>query len=585
MKRIAHIVLLLLVMLFCGKQVRSQTTEWDAMANSFAERVFMAYALHESDDFGLSVDASSQVVAHCSDGGEEALGTFLRLKHAEFEDYARLDKYAFGELFNTWQAALPEAVYVALLKQENLRAVTQNNFCNTSEPFCTDNGLYEFPAGVNAGSGESGPYYDCLRTRPNPAWYYMRILDPGDMDIYMYSTPQVDIDFCCWGPFEDPLEPCPNGLTRNKVVSCSYSTDWNETCKIRNAEEGEYYILLITNYSNHTCNIHFSKTDGEATTDCSILPPLVSYDEPVCVGGDLKLTANGLSGSTYHWFKMGDTWTSSDQNPVRHNATVDMSGTYGCAITNGANQSDTTYLEVVVGENLFFHIDTLACNTMVWDGEPLLESGVYTFTYDTPSGCDSVIELNLDMNYTPVLEIQGAHWPIGGSETHISVNEYEVQLTGPQARVDTVLWQIDCPNWYVVPHGEKGRQCTLYIYSYLTEPVTLHAWAVNRCDSIHEEFFIQTSYYNVDESLQTSNFEVSPNPTRGELTLRFGDLQGEVDVLVYNGMGQEVESFMMEVDGNQPYVYDMRSLPDGIYLLVAKHMGNTWIRKVVLCVE
>ena len=63
-----------------------------------------------------------------------------------------------------------------------VRSILQNNFCNNSDPFCTDNGMYEFPAGVNAGSGESGPYYDCLRTTPNPAWYYMRILDPGDMD-------------------------------------------------------------------------------------------------------------------------------------------------------------------------------------------------------------------------------------------------------------------------------------------------------------------------------------------------------------------------------------------------------------------
>lgn len=584
MKRIAIVVCALLT-LSVGKQGLSQTTEWDAMANSFAERVFMAYALHESDDFGLSLDEASQVIAHCSDGDEEALGAFLRLKHIEFEDYARLDKCAFGDLFDTWRAALPEVVYVALLKQENLRAATQNNFCNTSEPFCTDNGLYEFPAGVNAGSGESGPYYDCLRTRPNPAWYYMRILDPGDMDIYMYSTPQVDIDFCCWGPFDDPLEPCPNGLTRSMVVSCSYSTSWNETCQIRNAQEGEYYILLITNYSNRTCNIHFSKTDGEATSDCSILPPLVGCDGPVCVGDDLVFTANGLSGSTYHWFKVGGTWTSNDQNPVLHNATADMSGTYGCAITNGENQSDTTYLEVVVGENLFVHIDTLACNTMVWDGEPLLESGVYTFSYDTSSGCDSVIELNLDINFVPEFEIQGAHWPIGGSETHISVNEYEVQLTELHAIVDTVLWQIDCPNWYVVPHGDKGKQCILYIHSYLTEPITLHAWVVNRCDSIHEEFFIQTSYYDVGENNQDVGFEVIPNPTNGEVNLLFGDLQGRVGVLVYNGMGQEVESFMMEVDGNQSYVYDMRSLPDGIYLLVAKHMGNTWIRKVVLYVE
>lgn len=583
MKRIAYIALFLLSLLFCSKRVCSQTTEWDALSGSFAERVFVAYALQESDAFGVSLDASSRIVVHCNEGDDHALWTFLEAKHAEFEAYAQLDKYAFGDLFEAWQAALPEEIYVVLLKQENLRAVTQNNFCNTSEPFCTDNGLYEFPAGVSAGSGESGPYYDCLRTRPNPAWYYMRILDPGNMDIYMYSTPQVDIDFCCWGPFDDPLDPCPNGLTSSKVVSCSYSTNWNETCTIRNAEEGEYYILLITNYSNRTCNIHFSKTAGEATTDCSILPPLVNYDAPVCVGGDLTFTANGLTGSIYHWFMVGGTWTSDEQNPVRHNATADMSGTYGCAITNGVNQSDTTYLEVVVGENLFYHIDTLACNVMTWDDEPLEQSGVYTFSYETLSGCDSVVELNLDINFTPAFEIQGAHWPIGGSETHISVNEYEVRLSEPHAQVDTVLWQIDCPNWYVVSHGDKGNQCTLYIYSYLLDPVTLHAWVVNRCDSIHEEFFIQTSYYDVEENEQNIGFEVLPNPSKGEVTLHFRDLQGGVEVQVYNAMGQRVESFTLEDNSTQQQTIDMRSFPDGIYLLVAKHRGKTWAKKVVLC--
>ena len=581
MKRIAIAVCALLAML-TGKHGLSQTTEWDAMADSFAERVFMAYALHESVDFGLSLDEASQVIAHCSDDDEEALDAFLRLKHVEFEEYARLDKYAFGDLFDTWRAALPEAVYVALLKQENQRAVTQNNFCSTSEPFCTDNGLYEFPAGVNAGSGESGPYYDCLRTRPNPAWYYMRILDPGDMDIYMYSTPEVDIDFCCWGPFDDPMEPCPNGLTRAKVVSCSYSTNWNETCKIRDSEEGEYYILLITNYSNRNCNIHFSKIDGEATTDCSILPPLVGYDKPVCVGDDLTFTANGLSGSTYHWFKVGGTWTSDEQGPVLHNATVDMSGTYGCAITNGVNQSDTTYLEVVVGENLFFHIDTLACNTMVWDDEPLLESGVYTFTYDSQSGCDSVVELNLDINYTTEFEIQGTHWPIGGSETHISVNEFEVQLTEPHAIVDTVLWQIDCPNWYVVPHGSKGKECTLYIYSYLLEPVTLHAWAVNRCDTIHQEFFIQTSYYGLEEDEQCSGFMIAPNPTDGSFNVYLDDVQGHAEIEVLNGIGQKVDVFSVDGNNRESISYTMPDVPNGLYVLVLKSEKKTEIRKLLL---
>ena len=103
----------------------------------------------------------------------------------------------------------------------------------------------------------------------------MRIGDPGAMDIHMYSTPEVDIDFCCWGPFDDPTTPCPNGLTSDKVVSCSYSAQPTEHCMIpATAQTGEYYILVITNYSNQTCNINFSAVGGAGSTDCGILPPV-----------------------------------------------------------------------------------------------------------------------------------------------------------------------------------------------------------------------------------------------------------------------------------------------------------------------
>ena len=71
----------------------------------------------------------------------------------------------------------------------------QNNTCQTAAPFCTGT-LYSFPAGVNAGSGQTGPYYGCLLSRPNPAWYYMKVATPGNIIIQMHSEPSKDIDFC-----------------------------------------------------------------------------------------------------------------------------------------------------------------------------------------------------------------------------------------------------------------------------------------------------------------------------------------------------------------------------------------------------
>ena len=66
----------------------------------------------------------------------------------------------------------------------------------------------------------------------------------GNITINMQSTPLVDIDFICWGPFTDPSTMC-DSLTAPYVEDCSYSTAAIEICDITNAISGQYYILLI----------------------------------------------------------------------------------------------------------------------------------------------------------------------------------------------------------------------------------------------------------------------------------------------------------------------------------------------------
>ncbi|NMC98611.1 MAG: hypothetical protein GYA62_02660, partial [Bacteroidales bacterium] len=74
--------------------------------------------------------------------------------------------------------------------------------CNTANPFCTDS-TYAFPMNTNT-QAESGPNYGCLYTRPNPIWYFLQIDQSGPISIYMNSPTGNDIDFVCWGPFNDP---------------------------------------------------------------------------------------------------------------------------------------------------------------------------------------------------------------------------------------------------------------------------------------------------------------------------------------------------------------------------------------------
>ena len=144
---------------------------------------------------------------------------------------------------------------------------SQSSDCLNAQPFCTSTPI-GFPASTNT-TAPIGPDYGCLGSQPNPAFYFLQIDQPGTLSITMQSTPLVDIDFICWGPFTDPSTMCDN-LTATFIEDCSYSTAAIEICDIANAVTGEYYVLLITNFSNQTCNIDFSLTGGSGTTSCCL---------------------------------------------------------------------------------------------------------------------------------------------------------------------------------------------------------------------------------------------------------------------------------------------------------------------------
>ena len=260
------------------------------------------------------------------------------------------------------------------------------------------------------------------------------------------------------------------------------------------------------------------------------------------------------------------------------------------AYINGTNEFstetvyDTLSVTIHVGEPAHHVLDTAVCDLDAFNyyGVDYQRSGHYERIGTSIYGCDSTYILDLDLGFTPYFEIQGSHWPIGGSETHISVNEYGIRPLETRTQVDTVLWRIDCPNWYVEPHGSKGKECTLFIFTYLLEPVTLHAWAINRCDTVHEEFFIQTSYYDVGESSEDTDFVIAPNPTDGDLSLHFGDLQGRIEVQVFNSLGQKMDAFIADVSRCNEMTYSMPDVPNGLYYLVLKSEKKNEIRKLLL---
>lgn len=280
------------------------------------------------------------VVARTTQGDEMLNEMLVNLRYQLDQKLAQMDKEEVGNEMLVWQNVLGPEVYDFATADWQ-----RSNYCADSDPFCTSE-IYTFPAGVG-GVAETGPYYGCLTRQPNPAWYHMKIGVAGSLTISMFSTPSHDIDFICWGPFDDPVSPCTSGLTSDKVIDCSYSIASGEDCVIPNAILNKYYILLITNFSNQPCNITFQKTAGTGATDCSIVPPPISSNSPVCVGGQLQLSAENVNGASFLWTGPNG-FSSTLQNPVINNVTMANAGTYTLVITVGGIQSNPVTLDVVI---------------------------------------------------------------------------------------------------------------------------------------------------------------------------------------------------------------------------------------------
>jgi hypothetical protein len=128
----------------------------------------------------------------------------------------------------------------------------------------------------------------CLFTSPNPAYFTIQVATTGPINYTLTQSTQpsvggipgpanIDVDYAAWGPFASQDEACtfigsaqpyaaPGiGVPVTQQTGCSYSAAPTETLNITNAIAGEFYIILITNFSNQPGYI--TLTQNNVATD------------------------------------------------------------------------------------------------------------------------------------------------------------------------------------------------------------------------------------------------------------------------------------------------------------------------------
>jgi hypothetical protein len=183
---------------------------------------------------------------------------------------------------------------------EPCSSTNSNSSCSTADPFCSTNN-FSYCNTVGVATLGSGGIYGCLSSTPNPAFFYLNVANSGDISMFISQQTNtgsgIDVDFVAWGPFTSQSDVC-GGISASNIIDCSYSIDAVESFTITNAQAGEWYMVLITNFSNSVGTINFSQTNsgsaGAGSSNCNF----INATPGTCVGGNYALSVDVLGSGT-----------------------------------------------------------------------------------------------------------------------------------------------------------------------------------------------------------------------------------------------------------------------------------------------
>lgn len=192
-----------------------------------------------------------------------------------------------GGLLNN--LAIGTTYYLRVYSNLSAPQTTTFNVCITTPSTCASSMSI---CGVNNYANTTGVIslgaIGCLSATPNPTYFTLKIAATGPVNLKLTqstigsSFPNLDVDYAAWGPFTSQAEACAAigaglapgiGVPVTITTGCSFSAAPTETLNIANAQAGQYYIMLITNYSDDPGFITVTQSNvnevGAGSIDCS----------------------------------------------------------------------------------------------------------------------------------------------------------------------------------------------------------------------------------------------------------------------------------------------------------------------------
>jgi len=361
-----------------------------------------------------------------------------------------------------------------------------------------------------------------------------------------------------------------------------------------------------------TSDVYFQSTVGDVYTNIATHPygcydtlkvtirpelniGISSTPANVCEGDEVELIGTGFVPGYPQPFVWSDGGSVIGWSET-YNFTGTTSSNYTLTVTDENGCVDTEYIWVEVNPSPTVSVSPFLKNPMCLKDSPVpLPSaypsggmfyglgasntnssfnpdwagvGLHTIDYEYTSanGCEGQASVDIEVIESP--------------DFSYSTNDLSVSLTANNL----------CTNYYWdFGDGNTNSLTTSPAYTYFnpgTYSVCLVCNDIANCVNCINLTFpsnisgIVNGTIGIDETIESKNFSISPNPNQGQFTLMYDAVIGGSDVLIYAVSGQLLDTYQLNKVGNSLQM-DISDYQNGIYFIHIKTKNDVIIKKII----
>ncbi len=425
-------------------------------------------------------------------------------------------------------------------------------FMYTTRPSCVSTGNMNWQTsitlvdlnGISNSSGKLQPYTNYSDTDSAD----LILGENYNLTVNLNTDGNFSIQSRAWidwnqnGNFTDPGEEYDLGATQNSSNGITSNSPLNFIVP-SSAVIGSTTMRVSAkfNVAPTPCEKNF---DGEVEDyKINVLPPVLSFSNtntPICENGFSIFNFTGSQLDSVKW------------NLTNGNTTYSISGINGAIVFADTGSYDLKMTGYLYGQaytldsNAIFYInsiDSTEISATICKGENYIlgtqaisNAGTYHETFST-STCDSIVTLTLSV-----------------FEVDTDVDQQDNMLTANLSTGTTYHW-VDCDdNWAIIPNETNQSFVANHNGNYAVIISDQNCTDTSACYSV-----VGLSHSDIDGI----KVNVFPNPADDHLTVELGQAYANLNIFIYNELGQLVEQ-INQVNANTVQI-NMENFTPGVY--------------------